>query len=417
VKRNTILIVLFSVLTAVLITYFFLGKEQKKRFSWKENYKADSDQPYGTLFIRQLLESYRPGEKFIHDDKTPLADLLTKDTVGYPADYVFIGSDLVLNYADRQELLKFIAAGNDAFVATRFLPFDLVDSIFLAECENELYLNEHTMSSATFNFYHRSLHTAKGYTYAYKPGSKLRNYRWTALQPDVFCDSARALVALGHFDNDAVNFFKLPFGEGNLYIHTNPIAFTNYFMRMPDKAEYAAEVFSHLRGKTIIWDEYSKSQFTSDESETNPLALIMQHDSLKYAWWLMLVTVILYTVFTAKRKQRIVPVREEKINTSLEYVKMVSALHFENGNNKDIAVKKMKYLIYFIRAKYGIHSPQLTQEHFKRLAEKSQIDLNHIETIFDAYRRIEKNPYSAAADAHQLMSLYNAIDHFYKHCK
>lgn len=407
---------LFVVLTALLITYFFLGRERGKRFSWKESYKADSDQPYGTLFIRQLLESYRPGEKFIHNDKITLAELLNNDSTEYPADYVFIGSELSLSNEDADKLINFIGSGNDAFIAARYLPYQLVDTIFFAECENQIYLDEHLAESATFNFYNRSLQRAKGYSYAYKPGSQLRSYRWMALQPGVFCDSTRSLVALGHFDNDAVNFFRLPFGKGNLYIHTNPIAFTNYFMRMPDKVEYASDVFSHLRGKTIIWDEFSRSQFTPTETESNPLALIMQHASLKYAWWLMLVSAILYTFFTAKRKQRIIPVREEKVNTSLEYVKMVSALHFENGNNRDIALKKMRYFIYFVRAKYGIYAPQLTQAHFKRLAEKSQIELKHIETIFDEYVWIEKNPYSFA-ESRQLMSLYNAIDHFYKHCK
>jgi hypothetical protein len=414
-KRNTILIVLFSVLTALLITYFFLGRDRKKQFSWKESYKADSDQPYGTMFIRRLLESYRPGEKLIHNDKTPLAELLANDTTSYPADYIFIGKELLLSDDDISELLWFISSGNDAFVATSYLPYQLVDSIFSAECENELYLDEHGMPAATFNFYHQSLRTSKGYTFAYKRGGRTIDYRWMAIQPDVFCDSTRTLVALGHFDNDAVNFCRLPFGLGNLYIHTNPIAFTNYFMRMPDKAEYAAEVFSHLDGKTIIWDEYSRAQFATSETENNPLELIMQNESLKFAWWLMLLAAILYTIFTAKRKQRIVPVREEKVNTSLEYVKMVSALHFENGNNKDIALKKMKYFLYFIRAKYGIQSTEVTQDHFKRLAEKSLIELNHIESIFNEYRRIEKNTHETGAQ--ELLVLYNAIDHFYKHCK
>lgn len=415
-KRNTLVIVLFAVLTALLISYFFFGRERRKQFSWRETYKGDSDQPYGTLFIRQLLESYRPGERFILNDKSSVYDLLENDTVGYPADYVFIGDGLHLSDDDQNALLSFMQEGNDVFVATRYIPYSLVDSIFYEDCDNEIYLNEHISDSVTFNFYHDALRTQKGYIYTYRPGSRSRSYPWMALQPDVFCDATRSVVALGHLGDDAVNFLKLPYGKGNLYIHTNPIAFTNYYMRSPDKAAYAADVFSHLRGKTIIWDEFSRSQFTSEEPETNPLALIMQHKSLKYAWWLMLVSAILYTIFTAKRKQRIVPVREEKINTSLEYVKMVSALHFENGNNRDIALKKMKYFLYFIRAKYGIYSAQLTQEHFKRLAEKSQIDLKHVESIFDEYGRIEKNPYNSTG-SHQLLSLYNAIDHFYKHCK
>ena len=413
-KRNTLIIILFSALTILLIVYFFMGKESPKRFSWKETYKSDSDQPYGTMFIKRLLESYRPGEKFIHNDKTPLAELLDSKSVNFPADYVFIGTELLLSHEDNQKLLDFISAGNDAIVVTKFLPYELVDSIYVSECESTIFLDDHEKPTVTFNLYHQSLQAIKTPTYVFKPGRQMRDYKWSALQPEVFCDSTRSLIALGNFDNGAVNFFKIPYGEGNLYIHTNPIAFTNYYIRAEDKADYAAAVFSHLGGKTIIWDEYSRSPFSSLETESNPLALIMQHDSLKYAWWLMLVAAILYTLFTAKRKQRIVPVREEKVNTSLEYIKMVSALHFENGNNKDIALKKMKYFLYFIRAKYGIKSAQVTQD-FKRLAEKSQIELNHIESIFDQYGKIEKNPFNA--DVNNLMSLYNAIDHFYKHCK
>jgi hypothetical protein len=415
VKRNTVVIALFVILAGLLIAYFYFGRERKKRYSWRENYKAESDQPYGTLFIRQLLE-YQPETKFIYNTKTPLVDLLTSDSVDFPASYIFVGTQLSLTVEDSDELLRFIHSGNDAFVAVRHLPWQLVDSIFYAECENEIYFSEHVRPSATMNFYHPSLKKDSGYAYAFKPGSQTRSYRWSALQPGLFCDSTRALVALGHFENDAVNFFKLPFGEGNLYIHTNPLLFTNYFMRMEDKAEYASKVFSHLDASTIIWDEYSRAQFIPTENESNPLALIMQHESLKYAWWMMLATAVLYTVFTAKRKQRIVPIREEKVNTSLEYVKMVSALHFENGNNKDIAMKKMKYFFYFIRAKYGIPNGQLTQEHYKKLAAKSQIALEHIESIFFKYGQIERNVYNST-DAHELISLYNAIDHFYKHCK
>jgi hypothetical protein len=236
------------------------------------------------------------------------------------------------------------------------------------------------------------------------------------LQPGVFCDSTRSIVALGHLQEDDVNFFKLPYGQGNLYVHTTPLVFTNFFMRSQEKAEYAAKVFSHLGGETIIWDEFSRSKFSAQDKETNPLAYILQHDSLRYAWWMMLTSAILYTVFTAKRKQRIIPVREEKVNTSLEYVKMISALHFKNGNHQDIAVKKMRYFLHFIRAKYGIHSHTFTQEQKVRLAEKSQIDIKDISFIFDEYERIESNPYSSTGP-HRLMSLYNAIDHFYKHCK
>lgn len=413
-KRTTI-IILFSVLTVVLLTYFFMGAENEPRYSWRENYRTDSDQPFGTMFIQRLLKTYRPGEKFILNDKTPLSKLL-EDSTGFPADYVFIGDQLYFSEEDTEALLAFIHSGNDAFVAARYLPMQIIDSIYSQDCDQQIFVKEHSLALVTMNFYHPSIKTRKGYKYVYREAGNRKSYPWMALQPDIFCDSLHSIVALGHLQSDKVNFFKLPFGKGNLYVHTNPIAFTNYYMRLPDKAEYAAKVLSHLSGKTIIWDEFSRSKFSAEENKTNPLAYILQQKSLRYAWWMMLVSAILYTVFTAKRKQRVIPVREEKVNTSLEYVKMISALHFKNGNNQDIALKKMKYFLHFIRAKYGIHGHPFTREHMERLSAKSQVDLKDIAFIFDEHARIESNPYSTTGP-HRLLSLYNAIDNFYKHCK
>jgi hypothetical protein len=194
------------------------------------------------------------------------------------------------------------------------------------------------------------------------------------------------------------------------------MVFTNYFLAKPDKAEYASSVFSHLHGESIIWDEFSKSQFAAKNNapEISPISYILQHESLRYAWWLMLASAILYTLFTAKRKQRIIHVLEEKANTSLEFVNMISALHFQNGNHHDIARKKMKYFFYFIKAEYGIHTQTLTELHLKRLAERSRIELNDLQLIANEFNYAERH---TDYNAPMLMNLYNALEKFYKNCK
>ncbi len=268
------------------------------------------------------------------------------------------------------------------------------------------------------NLYHPSLHSEKGYTYAFRDGDGIYPFRWNYFNNEVFCDSVKYTIPLGYQDPDHVNFIRIPYGSGNLYLHCDPLVFTNYFVSKADKATYAADVLSHLKGKGIIWDEFSKASFAggNDEPYSSPLSYILQHESLKYGWWMMLAAVLLYTLFTAKRKQRVIPVLEEKVNTTLEFVKIVAALHFQNNNHLDIAKKKMKYFLYFIRAKYGLHTQHFTDEHIKRLSERSKVDINDLRIIFNEYQMIERNPYNTPG-ADRLITLYNAIDHFYKHCK
>jgi hypothetical protein len=418
VKKNRPLIlkILFISLAVLLVVYFTFTSQTEKRYQWIESYKVESDQPYGTLFIQKLLAAYRPGQEFTLNDRTPLHKILDTTDLQTRIDYVLIGQNIFLDELDRDALLKFIHSGNNAFIATVNLPFDLIDPLFVSECDSEIFLTKKDTLFATLNFYNATIHSQKGYTYSYRFGKNDLNYYWNTVHPDIFCDSTKSITPLAYITPGRVNFFKIPYGEGNLYVHTNPLVFTNYFLTKADKAEYASGVFSHLPGEAIIWDEFSKSKFTQQNNapEFSPITYILQQESLRYAWWLMLTAAILYTLFTAKRKQRVIPVLKEKTNTSLEFVKLISALHFQNGNHHDIARKKMKYFFYFIRAKYGIHLQDLTELHRKKLTEKSKVKPTVLETIAHEFDEIDHRSYYHEPN---LIDLQVALETFYKQCK
>jgi hypothetical protein len=236
------------------------------------------------------------------------------------------------------------------------------------------------------------------------------------VSPEIFCDKTPVLP-LGYQSSNQVNFLGVPHGKGHLYLHTNPIVFTNYFISKSENREYISGVFSHLGGKNIIWDEYSRMPFIQNNNSYNsPLYYLLQQKALKYAWWLMLISVLLYILFAAKRTQRIIPVLEAKNNTSLEFIQLISSLHYQNGNHLDMARKKMKYFLYFIRSKYGIQAQTFKDEHILRLSEKSKVDHAEVESIFRQYHLIEKNS-NSNIDVNRLLDLYNSIESFYKLCK
>jgi hypothetical protein len=418
VKKSRItIIVLFAVLGVLLLLYFIFIADKAKKYQWNESYEAESDQPYGTLFIKKLLESYRPDSRLIFNDKKPLSHLLDSASVKRNTDYVFIGQDLFLDVKDKEALLSFIRNGNDAFISSLSYPQEIVKSIYASECDNEIYYQSNKEMTAALNFYHDTLRRDQDYSYCFRYGSEDAPYFWQSLDKSAFCDSTKSLVPLGYQEPDRVNFFTLPYGKGNLYVHTNPLVFTNYFITKADKLEYASAVFSHLKGKNIIWDEYSKVPFMQNENRyDSPLYYILRQPSLKYAWWLFLISVILYVLFVAKRTQRIIPVLEPKSNTSLEYVQLISSLHFQNGNHLDMARKKMRYFLYFIRSKYGIHAQSFTSEQIEKLAEKSKVNLGDVKLIFEKYHLIDKYSYSNI-EPNKLDDLYKAIETFYQNCK
>jgi hypothetical protein len=419
VKQSRItIIILFAVLGTLLLLYFIFSGPSNKRHSWFENYKAESNEPYGTSFIQKLLEGYRPEGNFIYNSQKPLHKLLDSSSLRMNTDYIFIGQSLYLDDRDTRALLNFVKSGNDALIVCDAVPDSLISALDRYECDESLFFSGEELDSATFNFYHDSLKSEHGFIYRYRWGSEDMPYYWRSLASEAICDSAQAIVPIGYLTNGYVNFLRIQHGDGNLYLHSNPIAFTNYFMRTVDKAEYASIVFSHLRGHDIIWDEFSKIPFffSGTNPYSSPLYYIMQQPSLKYAWWMLLAGIVLYVVFAAKRTQRVIPVLEQKTNSSLEFVNLVASLHFQNGNHLDIARKKMRYFLHFVKTRYGIHAPVFNAALIQRLSDKSKVPLMEVNTIFDNYKLIDQYSYSNI-DPEKLGRLFYSIENFYKQCK
>lgn len=414
-KNNRLFTIIFFSILAVVLLAFFSLINQDKRYAWYENYKTENDQPYGTLFIRKLLASYAT-EGFVYNTKKPVHKLLDSLTGKHESMYVFIGPGPYLDSTDRTAFKKYIADGNDAFIISTNIQDELLHSVYTPECINTLTYGGIDTITVNANFYLPAFTEKRPHSFAYRLNDEDIKYYWRHLSPSVLCDSVTALVPLGYFDADHVNFFKIPHGKGNVYVHTNPIMFTNYFMTRERSTEYASSVFSHSGYRTIIWDEYSKDPFYQpDKSPTyNPLYYIMQQPSLRYAWWVMLALTLLYVFFAAKRKQRFIPVLEPKSNTSLAFLKMVSSLHYHNQNHGDMARKKMRHFLHFVRTRYNLSTQKVDETFIQKLAAKSKVSEAEIEIILNQYRIIDN---FQDIDSGRLADLYTAIDNFYKQAK
>jgi hypothetical protein len=126
--------------------------------------------------------------------------------------------------------------------------------------------------------------------------------------------------------------------------------------------------------------------------------------------------VALYVVFAARRRQRVIPVLETKTNTSLEFINLISRLHYKNGTHVDMARKKMKYFLYFVRSKYGIHAETFSEGQMRMLAEKARVNIADVRAIFSQYYLIEEK-FSSYIEPNRLVDLYESIENLYRQSK
>lgn len=395
--------------------FYFTRGDEGKHYQWYESYRASSEQPYGTMFIQKMLESYRPGETLTVNDKQPVRKLL-KGVPGPGTDYVLVGHAIFLDKESLAALVGFIDAGGNAFIATVTPPVQLLNAVYSRECGADIEYESNFTSEVDLNFFHQSLKKGKGYRFAFRFADSDEPYPWRFIKSSVFCDSTKSVVPLGYQEGDRVNFIRIAAGKGNLFLHSNPLVFTNYFLTKAENLDYASGVFSHLAGKHMIWDEYSKIVSSAGSRYGSPLYYVLRQPGLKYAWWLLLVTVALYVIFAAKRRQRVIPVLETKTNTSLEFINLISRLHYKNGNHVDMARKKMKYFLYFVRSRYGIHAETFQEEQIRRLAEKARVNVADVRGIFSQYYLIEEK-FSSYIEPNRLVDLYESIENFYRQSK
>ncbi|MEZ4799974.1 MAG: hypothetical protein R2809_09430 [Flavobacteriales bacterium] len=249
---------------------------------------------------------------------------------------------------------------------------------------------------------------------------------WSAFDTDFFDRFADFNVKkLGKFatsieSDKYTNYVEIPMGEGFLYLHTTPLIFTNIQLLEEERMRFAEAHFQSISNGNLYWAEENRryifeegahEKYKSKAGESS-LEFILSEPSLRKAYYLLLLTVILYLFFGAKRKQRIIPIQSSPKNTSIEYAGVVSQLFFEQSDHYKLIVLKMDLFKSHILEKYGLRVPanKSEWEKFSKVAAaKTGIHIQAYNDIFQAFITAEVNHFANAYDMvqfHKLLEIY-----------
>ncbi|WP_143884882.1 hypothetical protein [Chryseobacterium binzhouense] len=191
-------------------------------------------------------------------------------------------------------------------------------------------------------------------------------------------------------DNDVqANFIKAPFGKGYIFVHSEPLFITNYYLLKPQNLKYAENIFSYLNENETLW--FTEANTT--ESSWS-LRFILSNPPLKYAWWVFLGGMVLFIFFNAKRKQRIVPVIEPLRNTSADFVKSIGNLYLQEGDFHDMMAKKAQYFLNKVRIDLLIDTQNLDGDFAKKLHLKTGKPIEMIEEAVVLMKKAQ-DPYAS----------------------
>jgi hypothetical protein len=286
-------------------------------------------------------------------------------------------------------------AGNHVFIATFNTGSYLKDTLKL---DINSSLNYGKKKSVPINFVNTSVKAKQPYVF----DKGLGDLYFSKV------DTSRATV-LGRNQEGEVNFVKYTFGKGALYVLPNPQLLSNYALLSPEGAAYAAKALSYLPvAETLIWDENNTKGNLGNESL---LRVLFKHDQLRWAYYLSMISLVIFVLFEMKRRQRIIPVISQLRNSSVDFVRVVGKVYYQQRDNSDIASKKISYLLEFIRATYRLKTNAIDEELMTALVSKSGGNESDIRHLFATIEEVNR---PGRVTDHQLITLNKLIEKFYK---
>jgi hypothetical protein len=425
-KYSKIAIVGGMVLLLVALLYFFGFRQKNDTYitdDWSMTYDPADKGPYGTYMLKELLDTTGLFGNFLELDDN-LEEIL-EDDPDVNDIYFFVGGENYLSDSSTNFLMDFIRSGNTGFISTEEFPYTLLNLICYDP--EDIFAAEVIDSSQFFKFSHNNFE-GKRYEFKYINNNKIQQKTWDYFDVNAFYlyEDNDTLSSLGSNNHDQVNFIKIRYGEGQLFLHSNPYVFTNVSMMKRDGFQYAENVLKHVPPGRVQWDKYNlryhRKQSSGNEDDgggdgekrESILQFIMNNPPLLWAFLILLIGGVLYALFKGKRMQKIVPPSESKENMSLQYINTLSSLYLQEKKHNKLIKLKEKTFLNFIAERYYIHSNKLDDKFFTKVASKSHIPKEDIIDIFKTFNRLERTP---EVSDQALIQLHQKIENFYKNCR
>jgi hypothetical protein len=326
------------------------------QYDWTVTFAHDDKNPYGAYALSELLPDIFPENGVRH---TYLTLYEIKDSLKRSGNILSISSNFSAGKEDTEALLKHVAAGGSAFISAHYFLGHFSDTLKLSTYDyffkgGDILARNDT---AVIQFVNPSLDTTKQF---YFKRDNTHNYF------NKFDTTRTTVIARNDRGNPVT--VRVAWGKGALILNCTPLAFTNIYLLSKENHKYASTTLSYLPKTDVEWTEYY--HIGRMEAQT-PLRFILTNEPLRWAYYLVVISILLFMLVEIKRKQRIIPIIKPLENTTLEFVSTIGNLYYQSGEHKNVAEKKIHFFLDQVRTKYWLSSHKLDEAFIQALTRKS----------------------------------------------
>ncbi len=404
--------IIFALVVGAAIYMILTAEKQDSRkvLNKRLSFRTQDKIPYATYVAFNSLNFFFPDASISKNNKEPgywdsLSIFDDRQLLIIVSPY-FIPDDNELT-----KLIDFVKSGNDIFISSLFI----ADNAQKAFNISSTYFDYSLLFSSRRNddTLHISLQpefAKEKIEYEY-PGRKFSSYFFKT-------DTSR-VYNLGYDNLDNINFIKLNAGNGNVFVHQAPLAFSNYFLLYKNNMSYYENALAFLskNKKQVVWDEYylnkrfeNYNNRSDNQEKKGFMSVLFQHRGLKWAFIAALLLLVLYVLSEMRRKQRFIPIIKKPANDSLEFVKTIGRLYFDRGDHRNLSRKMSAYFLEHIRNRYKLATGKLNEDFIKALQFKTGFPEEELRSIVGFINKLE----STTITDEQLKIFHLKLEEFYK---
>lgn len=422
----------------LLVVAVLIELSVPKRFVWEPTFSHDSKQPFGCALFDSLAKtSVKHGYSVKH---TTFYQLLNDSSLKTPLSVVDIYSDYG-KYSDLEikSMLDLVSKGNKLLICNDKFQSSMEDTLqFLSD---NGYFSVSSLKRAASRGLLRSTDSLvwdKDSVYperVYKTYSDFISATFL-LQPDTIYaydsedeDSAVAVVdtlnvtvdemidkaerAVVYNTNKGRNMIvrqtspeweplawkyeddekaypiamRRKWGRGEIVICTTPLLFTNYGVMERDIVPFVYRVLNTVSDNPIL--RIAEKPLAEEHISQSPMRYFIANPPLRWAVYLALLTLLLFFIFTARRRQRAIPIVKKPENHQLEFTKLIGTLYYQDGAHADLVRKKYSYFTEFLRREVQIDIDEDAddEENFNMLARHTGMPVKDIGYRIKATRK------------------------------
>nr|WP_315431599.1 DUF4350 domain-containing protein [uncultured Prevotella sp.] len=377
-----------------LVFVFLLEWNAPSKFVWEPTFNHYDKQPFGCAVFDSLMEKSVPAGYEV--TKKTIAQLEREGYGKKPHAFLIQTDRFSPSATDIRSLDRLLKAGNKVFIATSDIEPDSLYPDLQVDINGQYGFSPMEVKSSIANqsIPYDTLVWSQQLPYQekeYSVYSAMIGYN-VIIGEKTVCDTlVRCWVSEEESDSIdgywLANMVRVKRGKGELFVSCDPLLMTNYGILDTQINGFIFRLMSQFRGLPIIRTEAYGPE-TEYETDT-PLRFWLQNEPLRWAIYLTLGGLLLFCMFYARRRQRVIPVVEEPANRSLEFVKLIGTLYHQKHINRDLLQKKYSYFGETLRrmTMIDVEDVESRKENIAQIAIRTGMPEAEVRMIFDRVGR------------------------------